>query len=511
MRDHEPITTTDFGGLWARGDPESCPLDHFTDCNNIKFIQSGFATRDGLNIFPPAGTPGSVQQVVRHYTYVHKDTESLIVLDNLGNIYHVIPGVSTTLILSIPAMTDFDMVNIAGRAYISPSNGVTGLPNVPLYVYLGDGNPARKAAGAGPSTALTTTLVFPGHVEPGIHLFNVVYETNTGFLTSFDAQLSTDNIIGTGAHAVSITNVPISPDAFVVARHIIASKSINPSTYTGNKTGYIYYFIPNGKINDNLGTTITVDFYDADLLEDASHLLDNFAEIPSFVAVNTYHDRFVGVAEWGDPNNDEEFKRTSIARISAKGEPEAISKLDGLIVAPLDGTPLTNAQEYRDVLYLYKNTRTFSYNDNDDAPSSWPGITIDQGAGCSVHGIAEVLDSGGINVEFCIITNYSGVMIFNGSFARPELSWKIEDLWGALKSQDDKVTRQAFSHVQIMNDSLTKRLYITLPTFKILYADYGDGLDPKNIKWCPWEFPFSVTTVAMMNINQLIIGAKNVP
>jgi len=511
MRDHQPIAITEFGGLWARGDPESCPLDHFTDCNNIKYIQSGFATRDGLNIFPPAGTPGSVQQVVRHYTYVHNDQESLIVLDNLGNIYHVIPGVSTTLILTIAAMTDFDMVNVAGRAYISPSDGVTGLQNEFLYVYMGDGNPARKAAGAGPTTSMTTTLVFPGHVEAGVHLFGVVYETDTGFLTGFDPLLSTDNIIGTNTHAVSCTNVPISPDSFVVARHIIASKAINPTLYTGDKKGYQYFFVPNGKINDNTGNTITVDFFDADLLEDASHLLDNFEEIPAFVALSTYHDRLVGVAEWGDPTDDDDFVKVSTARVSAKGEPEAISQVDGLIVAPLDGTPLTNAQEYRDVLYLFKNTRTFSYNDNDDTPATWPGITIDQGAGCSVHGIAEVLDSGGINVEFCIITNYSGVMIFNGSFARPELSWKVEDFWMALKSQDDHVTRLAFSHVQIMNDALSKRLYITLPTFKILYADYGDGLDPKNIKWCPWEFPFSVTTITMMNINQLIIGAKTVP
>lgn len=510
MRDHQPIDITEFNGLWKRGDAESAPLDHFTDCDNIKFIQSGFATRDGLDIFN-IGIVAPLPEFVRIYVYVHQDTESLLALDTLGNIYHIIPGVSSTIILTIAAMTDFAMVAVAGRAYISPSDGLTGLQGEFLYVYLGDGNPARKAAGAGPTTSPTTTLVFPGHVEAGVHLFNVVYETDTGFLTEFDPNLSTDNIIGTNTHAVDVTNVPISPDTFVVARHIVATRAINPVEYTGNKAGYTYYFVPNGKIPNNTGTTITVDFYDADLLEDASHLIDNFEEIPAFVALNTYHDRLVGVGEWGDPTDDEDFVKVSTARLSAQGEPEAISEVDGLIVAPLDGTGLTNAQEYRDVLYLFKNTRTYSYNDNGDVPSSWPGITIDQGAGCSVHGVATVLDSGGVNVEFLILTNYEGVLMFNGAFIRPELSWKIEDLWRAFFPQDTDDARAEAIHIQIMNDSLAKRLYISTPAFEILYADYSNGLDPKNIRWTPWSFPNSVTTIALMDINKLIIGAMVTP
>lgn len=512
VRDHEPIDITEWNGLWKRGDAESCPLDHFSDCDNLKYIQSGFATRDGLDILQ-VGTVlgGTISDARRIYIYVHKDQESLLVLDSLGNIYHTGSPTPLTPILTIAAMTDFDAETVAGRAYISPHNGLTGLQNEFLYVYFGDGNPARLAGGAGPSTSPTTTLSFPGHVEVGIHLFNVVYETDSGFLTGFDAQLSTDNIVGTGAHAVAVTNVPISPDTFVVARHIIATKAINPTLYTGDKKGYIYYFVPNGKINDNTSTSITVDFYDADLLEDASHLLDNFAQIPAFVGLATYHNRLVGVGEWGDPTSDEDFQKTSIARLSAVGEPEAFSQVDGLIQAPLEGTPLTNAQEYRDILYLFKATRTYSYNDNGDAPSSWPLVIIDEGEGAGVHGIATVLDSGGVNVEFLLIANYSGILMFNGSYIRPELSWKIEDFWKAFIPQDTDQARIDFSKVQIMNDTKDKLIYATLPNFTIIHGNFSNGLDPKNIRWCPWSFPNAVTTIALMNINRLIIGAIIVP
>jgi hypothetical protein len=46
MRDHEPIVLEEFNGLWKRGDPESCPIDHFPDGENFQSIESGFETRD---------------------------------------------------------------------------------------------------------------------------------------------------------------------------------------------------------------------------------------------------------------------------------------------------------------------------------------------------------------------------------------------------------------------------------------------------------------------------------
>lgn len=507
MRNHEAIVIEEFNGLWARGDRESCPLDHFSDVDNVKYIQSGFETRPGLDVFNVGTAPGTIPNVVRIYMFVHNNEESLLVLDTMGNIYHTKSPTPFTPILSIPAMTDFAFVGFAGRAYISPHDGITGLQNEFLYVYLGDGSYSRKAGGNPPTGTLTLGLsATPGNVETGYHIFGVVYETNTGFLTQIGPPAPFPFIIANGTSSIDVSTIPISPDAFVVARHIVATKAIDPVFFqlVPDTTAYQFFFVPNGRIPDNTTTTLTVNFFDAELLQDASHLLDLFSEIAAGVALTTYHNRLVLCNQFGVfdplPENDT-LALENTARVSFPGEPEAFDQVTGLIVAPLDGTILTNGQEYRDVLYLFKRTRTYAYNDNGDVPATWPLTIIDQGIGASVHGIATVLDSGGINIEFLLIIDFSGVMQFNGTYLRPEMSWKIKDYWLALDTD-------RFHEMQVVNDTLGQIMYITLPNQRLMIGQYDNGLDPKNMKWGIWSFLVEVTSVALININQLVIGSK---
>lgn len=624
MRDHEPVLIEEFNGLWARGDFDSCPLDHFPDCENIQFIEGGYKTRDGLDVLLP------YRDVLRIYTYVQATGESLLVLDIHGDFYHSLSPTPYTPILSIPAATDFSFVSIAGRAYITPHDGHTGLAGEFVYVYKGDGSLARKAGGAKPTNGnkksflgynngqsgiidagvhiygvsyvngtgesiigpevfatvvapgasqivlnnipispdvtvtsreiigtvafdpavydpnqinhfyflvatisdnTTTSLVLnyrdldiganktplltvpsaPGAPSPpvsnallvkntdiigfggdlGFHIFAVVYETDTGFLTNLGPEVFAATTVVNGLKKINISNIPTSPDSFVVARWIVATKALE--VYDGNQEGYQFFFVPNGRIPDNLTTTLDFLFFDAELLADASHLFDNFTNIPAGVGINTYHGR---LAVWGEKDN------ISTARLSAVGEPEAISEVDGIIIVPLDGNPLTNGQEFRDVFYLFKQTRTFAFTDNGDEPSTWPMIIIDQGIGSSVHGVGTVLDSGGVNIDYLIIVDFSGIMLFNGAYVRPELSWKIKDFWFKLDKKVD------FYNIQIMNNSLDQVLFITLPTKKMIIGDYSNGLDPKNIRWAPWRFDVETTTITLKDINVLIIGAK---
>jgi hypothetical protein len=507
MRDHNPILIEEFNGLWRRGDAESCPLDHFSDCDNLMYIQSGFRTRDGIDVLSVGTVDGvTIPNIVRMYTFVHNDEEGLLVLDTLGNIFHTKSPTPFIPILTITGMVDFAFVGVANRAYICPHDGILGMKDEFLYVYLGDGSLARKAAGPGPilpeGTGFTATSGGFGEVEPGIHIFAVVYETNTGFLTQLGPIDGT--LTKTDSGYYQFATVTVSGGApYVVARHIVATKAINPTLYNSDLVGYQFFFVPDGKIDDNTTTIKVVDFFDADLLDDASHLLDLYSEIPAFVFLTTYHNRLVGGAEWADPTDKETFGNISVARVSYPGEYEAIDKVSGLIVTPLDSNPLTNGQEYRDVLYLFKKTRTYSYNDNGGDPSSWPLVIIDQGVGASVHGVASVLDSGGVNVDWLLIIDYSGVLLFNGAYQRPELSWKIKDYWFLLQRDDFKV-------IQIMNDSLSQLLYITLPNHRILFADYSNGLDPEKIRWCPWSFDNEVNTITLIDTNKLVIGSKSV-
>jgi len=162
-------------------------------------------------------------------------------------------------------------------------------------------------------------------------------------------------------------------------------------------------------------------------------------------------------------------------------------------------------------LYLFKKTRTFGYSDNGDEPVTWREEVIDQGVGSPVHGIATVLDSGGVNIDFLLVADLSGLMIFNGTFARPELSWKIEDYWQSLD-------QNSFRYIQIVNDSINKKIWLTLPQAGsiwpndertiVLHADYNDGLDARNIRWAKWKFDTIMTSACLFETNKLILGSS---
>jgi hypothetical protein len=364
-----------------------------------------------------------------------------------------------------------------------------GLEGEFVYVYLGNGTAARKAAGDPISGTMIVGNGAPGHTDPGIHVFGIVSETNTGYLSPPGALAS---FVTSGVNSVSFGNIPTSGDPNVVRRHLVASIVIPSAAFTGNLTGYDLFFVPGGTIENNSDTFLNnVSFFDADLLDDASHLFDNYPDIPAGAALSLYHNRMCVFATYTD---------ISLGLVSMEGEPEAISQVSGLIVFPLDGFPITNGQELRDVLYVMKRARTVSFSDNGDDPSSWPMVFIDNALGTPVHGVATVLDSGSSSVDYLIICTYQGISLFNGRYVTPELSWKIESYWRDLD-------RDQFSKIQIVNDPITKEFYVILPNGFCLVGNYANGMDPKLIRWYPISFAMQVNTIAVTNINEIIFGS----
>ncbi len=490
MRDHSPITIEDFNGLWARGDDDACPPDHFLQADNVQYFEGGFRTRDGIDLYQTAGTLSSV---IRIQPYKMQDGLTLLVLTEGGDIHHVVsPSVIYNNILSIATMTDFNVVSWAGRAYITPfytdANGLEkGIQNEFLYVYQGAGVAARKAAGDPPTGTITVANGAAGSMDAGLHLFGVVFESDTGWLSSPAAFADFTTTANT---TVSFTNIPVSAQSHITKRHIVATAKI--LNYNGDLDGYQYFFIPGATINDNVTTTLSdVGFYDIDLLDDASHLLDNFSEIPAGVGLCTYHGRLCLTTTYTD---------ISVAYLSESGEPEAINQVDGLLIVPLDGNPITNCQEYRDVLYIFKPVRAVGYHDNQDVPATWQSFVVDEANGCPVHGIGTVLDSGGVNVDYLLIANYNGVNLFNGSYLNPELTYKIHDFW-------EDLDRDEFRKLEVINNTITSRIYIVLPTGNILFADYENGLDYENIKWAHWTYAVDVRTVEIINLTEIVLGA----
>lgn len=499
MRDHQPVVLDRFNGLWSRGDPENTPMDHFSDAINIRYFgDNSFGSRFGIGPSQTVTSPAS--SILRMYNYPTSDKQTMLILTTGGNIYHIVD--SATIfgpILTIPAMQDFGFVPYAGRAYITPFfsevvgglNRERGLQNEFVYVYKGDGNPARPAGGNPPTVNIAVANSTPGFNDAGIHVFGYVYETDTGYLTPPAGLVA---FATNGVTAVDFSNVANSPDTFVTKKHIVASTVIQ--NFNGDVTGYDLFFIPNGTIPNNTSTVLpNISFFDADLIADATHLLDNFTHIPAGVSLCIYHNRLVSVAE---------YDNISLARVSAVGEPEAVSQITGLILVSQDGNPLTNGAELRDVLYLFKRNKTVAYVDNGDDPTTWQPTTIDNAMGTGVHGIATVLDAGSSNIDYLMVCAFKGITLFNGTYILPELSWKVQSFWTA---QDFK---NNFRKIQMVNDSLNQNLYCVTTDRNVLYANYANGLDPKKIRWSPWSFALKVNTLCIVNVDQLLFGCDQV-
>ena len=507
VRDHVGISIDKFNGLWRRGDIDTTPIDHFSESDNIDFIgNNSFGTRPGIAISQSVFVP--LSNIKRIYNYPTQNANTLIVLaynslTGIGSIHHVVDPLTVYgPILSIQGMTDFAFVSYAGRGYISPfSNYVNGaltfqkgLANQFVYVYAGDGTPARKAAGSGMTGTMTIANGAAGFTDAGFKVFGIVTQTISGYnspptiLTGFTTS---------AGNSVSFGNIPTSGDPNVVKRLLVSTITI--PLFNGNLDGYQFFFVPNAVINNNTDTFLNnISFYDAALLADASALLQNYTSIPAGAVLSLYHNRLLVAATFTD---------ISLVLVSQPGEPEAINQISGLIVVPLDGNPITNAQELRDVLYVFKRAKTVAYADNGGDPSSWPIIPIDAALGTSVHGIATVLDSGAASVDFLIICTYQGINLFNGTYITSmynaptnELTWKIADLWSSLD-------RNQFGNIQIINSPTHKRIYVVLPTRQLLVGNYSNGLDWKSIRWSPWSFRMGVNSIAIHNIDDIILGA----
>jgi hypothetical protein len=396
-----------------------------------------------------------------------------------------------------PAMVDFSAAQYFNRIYITPHDRQRGLENHLVWVY--DGTTCRPAGGPAPAGSLVcVNSALSGHVEQGTHLFAVSFETESGYVTTPGPAIY-GSVVADGSHAVDISGIPVGPVG-TIARRILATRRI--AEYNLNQDGYEFFYIPTGRITNNVDSTCTVDFYDADLVLSADYLFDQLAAIPAGVGIGIYQDSLI---TWG------EFKDPSVVRISKQGDPEGFDAVGGyLTVAPNEAGGVKNCIQFRDNLYMLKSQRTFSTSRdlvNPDMAIFWRVISIDEGIGTECFGAATVLDTAGPNTDVYIILARTGMFTFNGMYLQPEFSWKIDRFWSAL----DQIQ---FDKVQVVNDVVGGRIYALLPSGNLLVADYRNGLAYSNIRWAHWTFPWPITSIAIdidsdQRVN-ILLGANSV-
>jgi hypothetical protein len=482
VRDHDPISFNQFLGTFDRGEEETTPPGYFNDSQNVAFSHADVHTREGSGIVVP--TTFNIRRIA-----IYKrigEAPRLLILDDAARLWD-----STNLslpILTIGGMSDFSMVSMFNRAYITPHTGIVGIPGSVVYVYEGSGT-ARPAGGTGPSGAMTGTEGVTGPMDKGVHAFAVAFETASGHLTQIGAYLALNL---TGNLKVNLANIPIGPTG-TVARVIVATKNISTTNvdigWDGDFLNKTYYYVPDGRIGNNAETTRTVSFYDADLQAEASHLVDQLSTIPAGVGINIYRGRLI---VWGENANP------SIVRVSQAGFPESFDAVEGFTtINPGDsGGGVKYCFEYRTQLICCKSQRSYITMDNGNSAALWEVNALDKSVGTECHGVGKILDFGEDVRDRAFICDRSGLQLYVGTFSDTEISGNISDIW-------DRINKAQFHKVEIAVDPLEARIYICVPLDNatdpshMIVGDWQDGLSLDSMKFTLWKFPFPPSTVVV--------------
>lgn len=498
LSEHPSTVLHNFQGLYSRGNDELCPRDHLLVATNIDFTKGDARSRFGSTL---DYTLANIVRI-RLFKKVGEATR-VIALNNAGSLYDLTVS-NTVPILTIEGMTDFALYTYYNRAYISPSNGVTGVPGEKLYVY--DGTTCRPAAGNAPTGVVRLSWsAEAGHVSSGYRFVTVAFETESGFITKTPyntypwGEAANYALIGAGGDIgdpenpkkLQIDDIPLGPVG-TVARYILVTPAWNPPEGTLSSSfraeDFELFYAPGGRIGDNTTTSLTLDFYETDLVDSADDLLDQYEEIPAGVGLADYNGRLI---VYGIPGNESQLI------VSRPGEPEAFSKVDGFInTDSRDSSGIKNCRELRGQLYIFKSLQQYTTQDNGDSPDTWSVITVDKGFGAEPEGIADVLDARGAITDTIICANRNGLMAFNGSYILPELSWKIEAIW-------KRINKLYFSKVQVVLDQINHLIYVTVPLDAattpncLLVGYYETELSAAGIKWSQWYFDHDPTCFAV--------------
>lgn len=479
-RDQQTYTIDNFRGFYSRSvTRENVPPGYLAAANNLIYIDKSVKNRSGFN-----SSATIAKDIVRWHFFrlsTAPASQRSIFLTAAGDFFD--PAVSLAVpILTIATATDFSILTMFDRVYISPHNRVSGTTSQFLYVYEPlIATTARLAAGSPPTTAITAvTSATPGTIQAGIHLFAVACETASGFITTYKTVFpgGFPSYLAPGGFKADLT-VPFG-DPGTTKRHILATKRI--SSFDGNAANYEFFFID--VINDNVTPGITVDFVDSQLVESADFLLNQLELIPAFVQLCTYQGCVVGVGEAAN---------RSIARISKPGEPESFQSSDGfVIVNPGEGGGLKNCTEYRGTLIVFKSFKTYSTINNGGPPNTWPVTEIDSSFGTECFGLGRLFDDpGSVTNDALVVATRGGVYAFDGSYASRPLSFVIESIWNVRDLTQ-------FSNTQVFTDPINKIVYISYfdsttllnsGSIKILTMDFSDGLNWESVRWSGWFFP----------------------
>ena len=287
-------------------DPSDVPPGMSPSLGDVEFFPGGVRTRPGLvSQFPVvAGAP----QINGLKTYATTNlVQRMIALDSIGNLYkETSPGVLSVVAsggkpgLYLASDTHF------GREYMAFGDGLIGQDIPRQYDDTNFDRVSQIGPAEGPAVA---DAADPGNISPGVHQCSVIFVTRQGYMT---APSPPTTWTAAGSKKVNVTNIPTGPSN--VVQRLLAF------TASGGAT---FYQVPaTMTINDNVSTSLEVDFTDTILLSGLSvENLFGQIELPCQLGVVDYAERLFW---WGERAKMDNWRNLSFDGgwdISGDGRP----------------------------------------------------------------------------------------------------------------------------------------------------------------------------------------------
>ena len=277
-----PVPLTTFGSWMTLLDASDVSPGMSPEARDVEFFPGGVRTRPGLvSVYPALGGTPSITGLK---TYITTNlVQRLLVLDSLGNLFkETSPGQLSIVASVISPGLFLASTTHFGREYMAFSNTTLGEDMPRQYDDIHFDRVSQIGPAEGPSVADATDA---GNISPGAHQCAVIFVTRQGYWTIPSPPVTWT---AAGGKKVNVTNIPTGPSNIV--QRLLA--------FTG-AGGATFYQVPaTMTINDNVTTSLEVDFDDTILLAGVS--MDNLfanVELPDQLGVIAYSDRLFW---WGE-------------------------------------------------------------------------------------------------------------------------------------------------------------------------------------------------------------------
>ena len=538
LSEYQKLSVENFMGWWNRGSLDDVPADHASDILNMAFARKReVVTRPAASFSEvlPNGLP-----VVRMFEAAFDNEPSGLIplaCDGNGNIWrldtytvllNLPPRLNPDLGQYFPGMIDFDALNMNNHVYIAPMRH----PLAPfdayqdvIRVWSQPSFPVRLAAGGRPPELDFAAALGGGNAGPGYYGIAYSYVFDTGYvsppsITFVTPNIPANSIIQVGDLTTVSSSIPNPPG---VSGYIIYATQGQDNPVDAGRAAL--YEVET--VTDLSNPVVNLNFFDTDLViiisaDPANGNLQNSmpylpSATPGAVALIKYNGRMVIIgpniiySPLADSFQQLPSDYTSVTDnrifISHPGAPENFDNLTGYVVIDneSDGNIPRTGFALFGSLFITKAYGIWATNDTgadpNDPTNPWQVVLIDGGIGAYHHSIGTIFGSQtGLSFNStAFLANRNGLFLFNGTVQRPELSFKIRAIWERMVVDSEYQTRVV---VDINNDLFYVYMPIYSPTTGvieniILSGDYSLGLDPQNIRWTIYSFPWNVYDIIM--------------